>query len=310
MSILLKTFAGAALAALTIQNSAKAADVEPPIQKAPSTKQTSATYNWSEFYLGANFGWGWRSAFKWPDPGYYSNLGVSNLSPAPCCSTHDGPGFGVGFGYNRQYGWFVWGIDYEFQFMALDNGRNVTPRYFTTKGASTTTTNIYGMTTTSYGGLIGQTALNYDSTDGDSNRWYGIVRGRVGTAFDRLLVFATGGAAYRFSYDYTDPYVANSNGGLVYYNGYNKVHSWGWVIGGGAEYAITDNLSIKADYLHFDFGNVSYVDPIASIATNSVVVDSARRTVDTVRAGLNLKITIPALSALGGGSYGAGGTGY
>jgi outer membrane immunogenic protein len=299
MSYLPRFLVGLAVVALMLQASARAADVAPPpmAEKAPPAYKP---YNWSGWYLGANAGWGWRSAFKWPDSSYYNDLGVSNLSAAPPTSKHDGGIFGVGFGYNKQYGWFVWGLDYELQFADIAKARNVTPRYFTIPGASTSTNNIYASS-----GLVGQTALNYDSTDGDSNRWYGIIRGRVGSAFDRLLVFATGGAAYRFSYDYTNPYVANSNGGIVYYNA-NQVHAWGWVVGGGLEYAITDNLKLKADYLHMDFGDVKYVDPIASVATNSVVVDSAHRTVDMVRFGLNLDITIPALSALGGGSYGSG----
>ncbi len=66
---------------------------------------------------------------------------------------------------------------------------------------------------------------------------------------------------------------------------------------------MTDNVSIKADYLHIDFGTASYVDPVASVATGNVVTYTTKRTNDIVRLGLNLKINIPAL----GGSYGSSG---
>ncbi len=55
------------------------------------------------------------------------------------------------------------------------------------------------------------------------------IRGRVGIAFDRFLVYGTGGAGFQ---DFSD---------------------LGWVAGGGLEYAVTDNWSVGVEYLHYDF---------------------------------------------------------
>ena len=48
----------------------------------------------------------------------------------------------------------------------------------------------------------------------------------------------------------------------------------GAVFGFGAEYAITRNVSLRAEFLHYDFGNASYATPVSSeeiyTATNVV----------------------------------------
>ncbi len=61
----------------------------------------------------------------------------------------------------------------------------------------------------------------------------GTARLRGGFALDRFLVYGTGGAAFRDA----------SNNGT------------GWVAGGGGEYALTDNISVGVEYLHYDFGS-------------------------------------------------------
>ena len=55
----------------------------------------------------------------------------------------------------------------------------------------------------------------------------GTARLRGGFAFDRFLAYGTGGAAF----------------------GEDEV---GWVAGGGAEYAVTDNFSAGIEYLHYE----------------------------------------------------------
>jgi outer membrane immunogenic protein len=69
------------------------------------------------------------------------------------------------------------------------------------------------------------------------------VRGRFGYAFDRFLVYGTGGAAFgdiqaNFS---NDPVTTST--------------VTGWTAGGGAEYALGSGWSAKAEYLFVDLGN-------------------------------------------------------
>jgi outer membrane immunogenic protein len=77
--------------------------------------------------------------------------------------------------------------------------------------------------------------------------WLGTIRGRIGYAFDRFLPYLTGGAAFSR--------IEQSRGAVV--NGTKDVS--GWTIGGGFEAALTNNWSIKAEYLHVDVGNPNVV---------------------------------------------------
>ncbi|MDF2972412.1 MAG: hypothetical protein K0R61_2862, partial [Microvirga sp.] len=66
--------------------------------------------------------------------------------------------------------------------------------------------------------------------DFDSSDWFGTVRARAGVAFDRALIYATGGFAF----------ADDANG---------------WTVGGGVEYAFTNNLSAKIEGLYVNLDN-------------------------------------------------------
>ena len=191
---------------------------------------SGGAFNWSGWYVGANAGYGKRSDFSYPSDAYYNGLGVSfngagysgSAGGGASNSRHDGFTGGVGIGYNYQIGRIVIGADYDFQYAKLGDSPARASTYFTAPGGAGG--GIYGPGTTSY------TALNYDPSDGDSNRWTGVARVKAGWAVDRMMFFMTGGAAYKFSYDYTDPYVVSSSGAVTYYNGYNKSNAWGWAV--------------------------------------------------------------------------------
>ena len=82
----------------------------------------------------------------------------------------------------------------------------------------------------------------------DSITSLGTVRGRLGYAFDRTLIYVTGGLAYGhvsnsyWYYDYS-PYDFNVSGMRA-----------GWVVGAGVEQAIDHHWSISAKALYVDLG--------------------------------------------------------
>ena len=96
------------------------------------------------------------------------------------------------------------------------------------------------------------------------------VRGRVGFGFDKFLVYGTGGAAFTgLDFDLgTDEDEANY---------------FGWVAGGGVEYAITNNVTVGVEYLHYEFGDESIGD---SVLADDVDIDLSN---DVVRGRLNVK---------------------
>lgn len=75
--------------------------------------------------------------------------------------------------------------------------------------------------------------------------WVGTMRGRIGYAFDRFVVFGTGGFAWTNA-EFDGPGGDDSN-----FHG-------GWTVGGGIEAALTGNISAKLDYLYMDFSEELY----------------------------------------------------
>jgi len=250
----------------------------------------AGSYNWSGWYLGANAGWGWRSENPYPSDAYYTNLGVTGYgSGTPSLSKHDGFTAGATLGYQYQFNWFVLGVDYDVQYAGIaGNPRNATTNFAASNGSGGGAPIVINGITYAPGTQL-YTAGNYDPSDGDSNRWIGLARVRAGVAMNRWLLFATGGLAYRFSYETMDPYVVQPNGSVITYSGYNKADAWGWVIGGGAEYGVSDWITAKVEYLHMDFGAATYIDPVATTAVGSPVLYKYDREVDMVRAGVSFR---------------------
>ncbi len=72
--------------------------------------------------------------------------------------------------------------------------------------------------------------------------WFGSIRGRAGVALDRTLVFGTAGVAF-----------ADASAELL---GEKLDLSYtGWTVGAGAEYALTDNFTLRGEYRYYDFGS-------------------------------------------------------
>ncbi|MFO1115572.1 MAG: outer membrane beta-barrel protein [Beijerinckiaceae bacterium] len=130
----------------------------------------------------------------------------------------DNVGFTGGgqIGYNWQMGPAVLGLEADLNYLSAQNASNTT-YYF---GASNST-----------GGLLGT------------------VRGRLGFGFDRWLIYATGGFAYGNAY-YNAYYPIA--GTPYYWGNYSSGMRVGYTVGGGVEWAIANNWSIKAEYLFTD----------------------------------------------------------
>ena len=73
--------------------------------------------------------------------------------------------------------------------------------------------------------------------------WFGTVRGRLGYAADRFMPYITGGLAF----GKVDAKVSGF--------GSESDTRVGWTAGVGAEYALTENMSWKTEYLYVDLGS-------------------------------------------------------
>lgn len=101
--------------------------------------------------------------------------------------------------------------------------------------------------------------------------YYGTFRGRVGMAFDNVLPYVTAGLAYGGNT------VTQNVGGPTFTD--SKFH-WGWTAGAGVEFAMTEAISVKGEYLYLGLGEQDY-----SLNTGIKNDVSAH----TIRLGVNYK---------------------
>jgi outer membrane immunogenic protein len=209
----------------------------------PPPHPVAVTYppSWAGFYVGANLG------------GISAHSGLNAYSPnpgslasycfgGPACSSFSQTASGVlgggQIGYNFQSANWVYGIEADFDF---SNARKTVtaPNGYAFSGSYTTKTGV---------------------------RDFGTARLRLGYAFDRALVYATGGLAYA---NMTDSFQAgNSAPGAYAWTG-NSGWRAGYTVGGGIEYMLSQNFSIKGEGLFYDLGSVNHVDgggPLGSYA--------------------------------------------
>jgi outer membrane immunogenic protein len=109
---------------------------------------------------------------------------------------------------------------------------------------------------------------------------FGTVRARAGYAFDRFLPYATGGLGWaRAELDFSNT-VSIDGVPVISNTASDKQTFTGWTIGAGLEYAITNNITAKAEYLYTDLGSKDF-----DLGTPI----SADLTLQTVKFGLNYK---------------------
>jgi len=105
---------------------------------------------------------------------------------------------------------------------------------------------------------------------------WGTVRPRIGYVVDDFMIFATGGLAFME----TDEYILGDNDATQ--NTYNSGVHTGWVAGIGVEYALTERISTKLEFLHMEF-------PEYRGYTNNNELYGFQNSVDMIKIGLNYK---------------------
>ena len=100
------------------------------------------------------------------------------------------------------------------------------------------------------------------------------LRGRAGVAFDRFLPYVTGGVVVA---DLNNKLEAPSLTPTA-----GRDEAIGWAIGVGAEYAIDNHWSVKADFLHVQF-------PDRTAVFDNTKKFQFKDTADVLRLGLNFR---------------------
>ena len=110
------------------------------------------------------------------------------------------------------------------------------------------------------------------------NNWLSTARVQLGYAFDRLLVFGTAGGAI-------DAIRVGLNPPGTFFTAPPQL---GWTAGGGIEYAFTDFITAKVEYLYVALGTVA-----CPVGANCGIVTATSISLNEnlVRAGVNYKFS-------------------
>ena len=210
-----------------------------PVKAAPIAAPAPFTTRWDGFYVGANIGYGFNNSsadLTANDPTTFAAL-LNIGAAASSVNLHPGGVVGGGqIGFNRQTGNFVWGVEAD----VYASGVRATEVVISTPN------------------LAGQnqgTTLTSDALD-----WFSTFRGRIGfVPVDHILLYGTGGLAFgqvKSSVEYTF-LTATFPPTLIDLQGPVNEKRFGWTVGAGAEYALSNNWSARFDYLYVDLGKTS-----------------------------------------------------
>ncbi len=194
--------------------------------------QYAPAFNWTGFYGGVNAGWGWIHGS--------GNIAIGGAT-GPTSGSGNGFLGGGQIGYNWQTGAFVFGLETDFQGAAGDSDLTATAGATTVTGTA-------------------------------RNPWFGTVRGRIGYAFDRSLLYVTGGAIYGESRLHG---TVNTTGPFS-----SSTTYWTWTVGGGYEAMLWDRWSGKIEYLYGGTPSDVPVPPGTTAISGDIHTN-------IVRAGLN-----------------------
>jgi outer membrane immunogenic protein len=201
---------GIAVAAGAIAVPALAADLPPPTVPPPQAPAAyipaPPAFTWTGAYVGLNTGYAFGQS-NWTSP--MGSTGYFDVNGALA---------GVTLGGNYQIGQLVFGAEGDIDWQ-----------------------NVRGALVGGPCSLPGVTPASCAS----ASNWVGTFRGRIGFAFDRVLLYATGGGA-----------VANIKASLNALPWASSTEL-GWSSGIGVEVAMTDNWTAKVEYVAVGFEHAS-----------------------------------------------------
>jgi outer membrane immunogenic protein len=201
--------------------------------------QSASSYDWTGFYAGVHAGYGISDMDTTFTP-LPSAVSFFNMAPTQLSREPGGIIGGAQAGYNYQTGSFVVGIEADFSGSRIGGTKTVSP-IIQSDGSSFPDT----------GFLKAHQNIN----------WFGTLRPRLGyTVLPSLLIYGTGGLAYgNVSSSATSDFLPV---GTAAYPASSSSTRVGWTVGGGLEYALSKNWTVRTEYLYMDLGSSSTIaDP-------------------------------------------------
>jgi outer membrane immunogenic protein len=307
---LMKKLLLSATALIGLASAAVAADLPargPAVAPAPVAVPI---FTWTGFYAGLHAGAAWQDRNHCPTLATYTN-GVATAVPsfAPNCDGGNRTNFmgGLQLGYNWQINSFVIGAEGDVSWLGNSGRDNFD---YTTVTGPTIVQPTPGNGNNAVPGSVTTIVNNYRWGGNNQTDVIGTVRLRAGVAFNRALIYVTGGVAFRndnnnndtvtqTSTTYVTTVPANPNPqnqvtnltptvATTPYTRANNSDNIGWALGGGVEFALAPNISTKLEYLHvhFDGGNNGLYLP-ATANGSAFIGGKNNDKIDMVRVGVN-----------------------
>src|ERR1051325_10828467 len=294
----MKRTAAAATAALFALLAAPAIAADVPMKAPVAAPVAAAVWNWTGFYIGASGGGTWGRAeithSTIPAPAgqaFPEDAAAVTAASSPLLKPN-GYVAGGHAGFNYQTGSFVWGLEGDFSYFRV----------------RTSTAGTFPFPSTLAGGILGPPTLTFNAATEISTDWLLTVRPRLGFAAGNALFYATGGLAV------TNEKVNQVSGvlnGATFTSSISETRL-GRTVGGGIEYMLSPNWTIRAEYLHLDFGTASgpgvnnvptgVLGNLPCTAAQAVITGpgtytgcsiSSRLTAELIRAGITYKFGGP-----------------
>jgi outer membrane immunogenic protein len=208
-------------------------------------------FSWTGFYIGANIGGAWANN-NWRDTRFLTNFNNNG---------NNGVFIGGGqIGGNYQIGSFVIGGEWDFDWAGNNNNNN--------------------------NGIVIPAVGTFVVTN--NNRWITTVAARFGYAIDHWLLYGKVGGGWVGNSNLT---VTNVTTGLSLTCGTFLTNcgnnTGGWLVGAGAEYAFTNNWTVKFEYDYLGLGNRTFVVPATAPFLAGDTFTSNNRNVQMVKVGVN-----------------------
>ncbi len=241
----MRQFVAGLLAATTLGIGVAAA-TDLPVRVAPRVVQAPApmyspmpVYNWSGFYVGGHIGGAWSNATTSDPTG-------ANFAPAGSNISNNGSGFigGGQIGYNWQRGNWVFGVQGDMAWTGIN--------------ASAADPFVPGLT---FNGKVS---------------WLGTATGRIGYAWNNVLLYGKGGGAW------VNNKISGSGAGVSVTGTNTRA---GWTVGTGVEYGFAPNWTTFIEYDYVGLGTST----VTLTGTGISAPASIKQNISIVKAGINYK---------------------
>jgi len=249
LSLAATTVAGTVIAADLPSTGFELSDLRPSVEEASHG-------SWTGAYVGGNIGSSWNSS--------RDRYTKDNAPPVPNVSLVNNQNRdasfigGVQAGYNYQADELVYGVEVDISFAARNSGWK------------TSVSDPFA-----YSNPPEQSFLRSKS----NLNWFSTLRGRLGYALsDEFMIYGTAGVAVGQVNVRSQEGVTTSPTLLpeATWTNSKSFTRLGWAAGFGAEYALTENLSLKGEYLRVDLGSNTFALPSGAYMRNRAKSDIAR----------------------------------